>query len=135
MELWNYQTETGECQPASFPSFIVLSCIVLTSPFLFSQSLEAVEVAASHSIDVKAYPNPWRADRHANTPVTFDNLPSGGQVKIFTVSGHQVKTLPPGAGTWDLTNEGGDKVASGVYIFLVTDGRGGKATGKVAIIR
>jgi len=84
----------------------------------------------------RIYPNPWRSDRHSGKQVIFDNLPSQTTVKIFTASGHLVKELN-GTGTipWNLTNEKGDKVASGVYIYLVTDGQGNKAKGKVALVR
>jgi hypothetical protein len=93
---------------------------------------------------VRVYPNPWRSDRHAAHPViTFDQMALGATVKIFTVSGHLVKTLTPAIDTvtWDLTNDSGDKVASGIYIYLVTVGdtgygsNGQKARGKIAIIK
>jgi len=90
--------------------------------------------------NVRVYPNPWRSDKHSGLPVTFANLPAGSTVKIFTVSGHLVKTLGPGPsalGTllWDLTTDSGDKAASGVYVFLVKDAQGDKTHGKVALIK
>jgi hypothetical protein len=93
---------------------------------------------------VRVYPNPWRSDKHTGRPITFDQMTVGATVKIFTVSGHQVKKLDGSSGsvTWDLTNDSGDKVASGLYIYLVTVGDTGaygtggqKATGKLAIIK
>ena len=65
------------------------------------------------------------------------NLPVNTTVKIFTVSGHQVKTLTTGGGSvaWDLSNESGDKAASGIYIYLITTGDGQKRKGKVAVIK
>jgi len=36
---------------------------------------------------------------------------------------------------WDLTNNSGDKVASGVYLYLITDSQGDKVQGKVAVIK
>jgi hypothetical protein len=36
---------------------------------------------------------------------------------------------------WDLTNDKGDKVASGVFMYMATDAAGNKVKGKVAIIR
>lgn len=84
-----------------------------------------------------ARPNPWRADRHSSPAITFDQLPVGGALKIFTASGHLVKemSISSASMTWDLTNASGQRVASGVYLYLVTDGAGQKVRGKVAIIK
>jgi hypothetical protein len=87
---------------------------------------------------VRVYPSPWRADHNTGTPIHFDGLPITSTVKIFTISGEWVRTLTTQGtmATWsDLANDKGDKVASGIYIYLVTDGQGGKTRGKFAIIR
>jgi hypothetical protein len=85
--------------------------------------------------NVKVYPNPWCKDRSVGYPITFDNLPANCTIKIFTVSSQWVATLSnvSGKGTWDLKNNHGDAVASGIYLYLITDGQGNKATGKFAI--
>ena len=86
---------------------------------------------------VRVYPNPWRSDKHSGKPVTFANLPVGADVKIFTVSGHKAREFDNVSGSvnWDLTNDSGDKVASGIYVYLITDGQGNKIKGKLAVIR
>ena len=86
---------------------------------------------------VQVYPNPWRSDKHAGKSVTFANLPAHCTIKLFTVSGHKVKEFDNINGTqaWDLTNDSGDKVASGIYIYLITDSQGNKVRGKVAVIK
>ena len=95
---------------------------------------------------VRVYPNPWRSDKpaHLSHPwVTFDNMPLGATVKIFTASGREVKKMTPAVNSvqWDLANESGDKVASGVYLYLITvgdtgyGGDGQKLRGKLAIIK
>jgi hypothetical protein len=86
---------------------------------------------------VRVFPNPWRSDAHPDMVITFDRLPAGATVKIFTVAGHAVKTLeaPLGSAEWNRKNESGDLVASGVYLYLVKDNRGGESSGKIAIIR
>ena len=94
---------------------------------------------ASDLSSVRVYPNPWRVDQHAAYPLKFDQMPPGSQVKIFTVSAHWVQTLTAdntGTATWlDLRNSDGEKVQSGLYLYLVTDSHGGKARGKFSIIR
>jgi hypothetical protein len=87
---------------------------------------------------VKAFPNPWRSDKHANTSIKFDNMPAASVIKIFTVSAHEVKQLSAdsnGSALWDRTNDSGDSVASGVYIYLVIDPQGNQTSGKLAIIK
>jgi len=86
---------------------------------------------------IRVYPNPWRSDQDSNQPyITFDTLPAGSTIKIFTVSGHLVQTLTPSGTsiTWPLTNSSGDKVASGVYVYLITN-QGQKKTGQILVIK
>jgi hypothetical protein len=73
----------------------------------------------------RVYPNPWRADVHQGLGVSFQNLALRSLIKIFTVSGSWIKTIPAqdGAGEWDLTNQTGQPVQPGAYIYLITDGR------------
>jgi hypothetical protein len=96
-----------------------------------------VTLVAADFANVRVYPNPWRADRHAGRNVTIDNLTVDTTVKIFTIAGHHVKTLPRGSGsvTWDLTNDSGDRVASGHYIYLLTSESGQKKTGQIAVLK
>jgi hypothetical protein len=85
----------------------------------------------------RVYPNPWRADKHAGVPLTFDQITAGGVVKVFTVSGHWVKTLTNnnGVATWDLTTDSGASAASGLYFYTVRTPDGQLARGKFALIR
>jgi hypothetical protein len=87
--------------------------------------------------NVKIHPSPWRSDLHSGHPITFDGLPANSTIKIFTVSGRWVKTISNanGLATWDVKNDSGDMVASGLYIYLVTDDQGNKTHGKFAVIR
>jgi hypothetical protein len=64
-------------------------------------------------------------------------MSANSTVKIFTVSGRLARTLsaPGGSVLWDLTNDSGEKVASGLYLTLITDNEGNKTRGKLAIIR
>jgi len=79
---------------------------------------------------VRVHPNPWRVDK-SKQPITFDHLGTTATIKIFTVSGHLVATLNPSTDTasWDPSG-----AASGLYLYLITDGQGNKTTGKFAII-
>lgn len=83
-----------------------------------------------------AYPNPWDV-RKGHDKVHFNNLPDGTTVKIFTLAGFFVTSLTSSnnQATWSLTNDNGQAVASGLYLYLLKSSAGDTATGKIAVIR
>lgn len=85
---------------------------------------------------VRVWPNPWRADRHAGYPITFGHLTIGSEIRIFTTSGYWVRTLQNSINsiTWDLKNEDGNRVASGLYYYLITSPNHEKVTGELVVI-
>jgi len=85
---------------------------------------------------VNVYPNPFRASR-GDSAITFAQQPAGCSIKLFTVSGRWVQTLAGSSGkaSWNLRNSSGEPVASGIYLYLITDAQGNKIRGKLAIIR
>ncbi len=111
---------------------------LLVSLLLLTTGAFAANLATSPLAGAKGYPNPWRIDRHANVSITFDGMPGGTHIKIFTIAGHLVKELTTdssGRASWDRTNSSGHSVASGVYIYLLIDPQGNDASGKLAIIK
>jgi hypothetical protein len=96
-----------------------------------------VTLVSANLDQVRVFPNPWRSDRHSTHSITFGNLTVNTEIKIFMTSGHHVKTLPTASSsvTWDLKDEGGDKVASGIYLYVLQAEDGSKKTGKVVIIK
>ncbi|MBA3052568.1 MAG: T9SS type A sorting domain-containing protein, partial [Candidatus Omnitrophica bacterium] len=88
--------------------------------------------------NVDIYPNPLKPDR--GNDITFDNLPDHSTIRIYAISGRLIKELKVtaadgGQKVWDTKNNSGDKVSSGVYIYLITNDVAGKTSGKLAIIR
>jgi hypothetical protein len=105
-----------------------------TMPFLVGNGTQGV---ISDLSQVRVFPNPWRADQHGGVLVTFDHLFPGSTIKLFTISARWIKSLQSdnGVATWDLTNDAGEKVASGYYFYVITDSQNDRARGKLAIIR
>jgi hypothetical protein len=70
--------------------------------------------------DVYAYPNPVRPEFTGN--VTIDGLTADANVKITDISGNLVfeETSEGGSVLWDTTAFGQYRVASGVYLVLIT---------------
>lgn len=100
---------------------------------------------------VNVFPNPLfgfnPATSFANTPpdepfVTFSNLPEEVTIKIFTLSGTRVRTLTTSDKSspkstflrWNLKNEDGLRVASGLYIAIVESPKFGEKILKFSII-
>jgi hypothetical protein len=93
---------------------------------------------ASQVYPARVYPNPWRADRNAGMPVTFEQPVLKFTVTIMSgFSGRRVKTVTASEGraVWDLTNDSGSPVSSGTYIYVVKSSAGQIARGRVAVIR
>lgn len=79
-------------------------------------------------------PNPYEAgkvpwDTQSGAHVEFRNLPGQATIRIYTVSGDLTRVLEHGAGvfgestdtrSWDLRNDQGEEVTSGVYVYQVT---------------
>jgi len=88
---------------------------------------------------VKGYPNPFLLEPQQSR-FYVDNLALNSAVSIFTEDGYLVKTIPRsevlGARvSWDGTNNDGNYVASGIYVYLVTTKEGSVKAGKVAVVR
>ncbi len=96
---------------------------------------------------VNVYPNPlfaynpgvsYTGGRFDQPYVTFSNLPQEVTIKIYTLSGILIRTLEKNDLSpqlnWDLLNEDGLRVASGMYIALVSNPKLGDKVLKFAII-
>jgi len=94
--------------------------------------------------NVIVYPNPFKpTDGKSKTGtwdqgIFFGNLTKGAEIKIFTISGDFVHSFEKtdsysGRYQWEV----GDNLASGIYIYLITnpDDKTDKASGKFAIIK
>jgi hypothetical protein len=77
---------------------------------------------------VAVVPNPFRANEAWDAPggneVHFINLPSSARIRIYTLAGDLVRELSHNDPVrdferWDLKNESGRNVSSGVYVYRV----------------
>jgi len=99
--------------------------------------------------DVKVYPNPYKPNSgsiYDNNPIVgdgiiFSGLTQKAKVQIFNIAGELVTEFEEEDGdgiyVWDTRNKNGDKVASGVYIYFITnpDDKSQKIKGRIVIIR
>ena len=94
--------------------------------------------------DVYAYPVPYKPNDGLSTTgdetsgITFTNLSTEAEIKIYTITGELVKKLTHKGGFveewYPVENEKGKKVASGVYVYYIKNDREHKS-GKIMIIR
>jgi hypothetical protein len=103
-----------------------------------SMSIDYRFTTPGDEIDVKVYPNPLVASKGGQMTFSVGGA-TGGEVKIYTISGKLVKKLLIGTGEsevdWDVLNEGGNSITAGLYLYSITDGDGNKKTGKLAVTR
>jgi hypothetical protein len=100
-------------------------------------------VAVSHLANVRVFPNPYKPgsgtsfDRAGG--MMFSNLTADAKIQVYAVTGELVfegeETDGDGRYEWPAVNSSGEKVASGVYVFRITNAAGEKKTGKLAVIR
>ncbi len=100
-------------------------------------ALKAVTLWAADLSSVRVYPNPWMSDRYVSRVVTLDNLPQNSTIKIYTVYGQHLKTIPSASNmvSWDLANESGEPVTSGVYFYRITTEDGQKTRVMIAVVK
>jgi hypothetical protein len=88
-----------------------------------------------------AFPNPYRPS-HGHDQVFFDNIPSDAEkIVIFDVAtnevySHNFRGTPTRRWGWNVINDDGKELASGLYIYVIF-GPGNKKikSGKIAVIR
>ncbi|MBI90041.1 MAG: hypothetical protein CMG60_08140 [Candidatus Marinimicrobia bacterium] len=108
--------------------------------------LGASTVVTDEDLDlISVVPNPYKISSRFNEPthsnrLRFTHLPQKCVIKIFTISGEFVDEIIHddaiyGNVYWDLENSSGNKVAPGLYIYIVQADNGKTKTGKFAIIR
>ena len=99
--------------------------------------------AVSDFSELVVYPVPYRpgsGTRYDNPQgIVFAHIPDYLEIKIFNIAGELVfnETVNPTGGRyiWKATNNQGEKVASGIYLYILRDSSGNKKTGKLAIIK
>lgn len=101
---------------------VVLNSLVTGGPFAFSIEPETF-----------AYPNPFRLSEVSQ--VVFAGVPENSNLVILTVSGELVRRWVDQNGgeiIWDGTNDSGNPVASGTYLWYIENS---PIRGKIMVIR
>ncbi|MGQ0644300.1 MAG: T9SS type A sorting domain-containing protein [Elusimicrobiota bacterium] len=114
----------------------------MKTPLILALALwcAAAGAQASDLDAISVFPNPVRVSQ-GDERLIFANVVSPSKVRIYNAQGQLVQEMDlPGtdassAFQWRLINEGRREVASGIYIYLLTNDKGDERVGKVAVIR
>ena len=87
----------------------------------------------------RVYPNPVRPSEFHKGAVTFDRLPTGTTIEIYSTNGERLNRLTvtasdAGRTEWLLLNHSATEVTSGIYIYVM-EFKELKKTGKIAVIK
>ncbi|MBA7481213.1 hypothetical protein ES707_16683 [subsurface metagenome] len=91
--------------------------------------------------NVKVYPNPYKPGSGGlfdASGISFVGLAGETKIKIYNIAGELVLEQDNNEYPdyeWNIRNKKGKKVASGVYIYLITNDRGNKKIGKFTIVK
>ncbi|MCH7972288.1 MAG: hypothetical protein IH949_00080 [Bacteroidetes bacterium] len=121
---------TGDVYLIKYANNIIPTDMAGGDTYTFSTTAKAFN-SATATTDVEkinVFPNPYYA---VNTEelnkyqkfVTFNHLPVNAKIRIFNLAGVQVRIIDKVGGSqfqrWDLSNESGLPVASGIYIAFI----------------
>jgi hypothetical protein len=93
-------------------------------------------LAFTVQLNVHPYPNPFRPSE-GHSQIVFTNLPENADLTISTISGNIVleqNDIGPDDWAWDVKNESGKDLVSGIYLYSISSAAG-STTGKVVVIR
>jgi len=106
---------------------------------------DTMDVEARDLSRIRVVPNPYIVSSSLDLSTTdkqiiFNHLPPAATIRIYTVAGHLVDVVDHdnGSGTayWDIRSRFNQKIASGYYIYHVTDIETGQThMGKFAVIQ
>ncbi len=102
-------------------------------------TLSSVKAARLNLDAAHAYPTPYMPSK-GHDRITFTDLPPLVSIKVFALSGRLVKSLEKNDSTdkliWmPVANDQGSALASGVYLFSLSQPGKPKRQGKIMIIR
>ena len=125
------------------PADVVPLKELAAAPAPVSGTEQAVQPAAAVDLSqVKVYPNPYEPGSGGSQDavgITFENLTAEAKIAIYTVSGEKVvelnETDGDGLNVWATRNASGEPVASGIYVYKISNSNGEKRTGRVAVVR
>ncbi len=148
--LWLDDRHTGDVDMLGEEcTFTLTPNIINTKADVFTFSATSPSYSKSQAVNdvqrINVFPNPYYGVNSEelnkyNRFVTFSHLPANATIRIFNLAGVLVRTIVKSGGDqfqrWDLNNETGLPVASGLYIaYIEMPGIGATKILKLAVIQ
>ncbi len=147
----NYESGFRSMTPHSYSQVYPVNNLITTPPIDSDQMvlvitnaekneiLTVINITLSGSIDLTSvYPFPNPVNTKDAEIVRFQNVPPEAELHIFSATGKRISRVENQGSSlvrsWYLKNDDGEKVAAGIYVFLV-QGEGLLKSGKFSIIR
>ncbi|MCK4666173.1 T9SS type A sorting domain-containing protein, partial [Candidatus Dependentiae bacterium] len=124
------------CEDNSYFS-ITAPDTISNSEFPFESNLTTIMNYADTLDNMKVYPNPWKTGCGVEY-ISFVELTENVKIRIFNISGELVIETDADNQPkwfWHLKNQDGNRIASGVYLYVITNDQGEKKKGKIAVIK
>jgi len=123
---WNCEWTTGDVLHLAYDNPIAHG----SDEWAFSTSAPSSVGITDDDVDmINVFPNPYYGTHElevirSNKYVTFNHLPQVAEIRIFNLGGNMVAQIDKDDetqyATWDLKNQFGYPVASGVYVMHIT---------------
>ncbi len=144
----NYLCDEDPDNPLDPENFVDCESVAKT----LSMTVDSGGDSDKEMMNVYAVPNPYRTGSSAeispayhnyeDNSIKFHNLPRQCEIRVYNVAGdmvwkhsHLSEDGSDGIASWDVRNERGNDVSSGVYIFRCESSSGGSVYGRIIIIR
>ena len=135
LEVWSYSEKNGWLREDDKTIDKTNKKVTVRTGHLTTFALFAPEVAVDLK-NVIAFPSPFKSSLH--NKITFANLNGSVNIKIYNIAGElvwNVEGITTAFYEWNVVNNDDESVASGIYIYVITDDEGNKATQKFTIIK
>jgi len=111
--------------------------VIVIGYLLIALILGGLMSGCSTSFDNSPFPDPYIYGE-GDQEIVFIDLPAACTIEIKTMSGDLIKTIlendGDGQASWDVTNEDGEKVGSGIYLYVIKSAEE-ERSGKIMITK
>ena len=135
IQVWSF-SQTGPWQREEDFTIDTSSNIISVTTLHLSLFALYVPALAENLENVFAFPSPFRAAEHSN--ITFANLTGDVAIKVYNLAGelvYGIENVTEPFYSWNAVNNSNEPLASGVYIYVITDANNNVAKQKFSIIR
>jgi hypothetical protein len=123
----------------NFDTYVVTLTLdyALTALTLTDHTATSVESGSRRTFpEILVSPNP--ASTRVQISLSGERAGANGPVALYSVTGARVRSLmldDSGRATWDLRDDGGRRVAAGMYFVRMESGRGGAALQRIVVVK